>query len=101
MDCASWLAFKVDFEPIVASLAYAKRGEFDRGFSDEIAVTHVFVKNFEMHIITDILDIDFEKFVGPFGIFACVLLGLGADALLASVDHNVGVHLAEGLGVTR
>ena len=101
MDCASFLAFKVDLEPIVASLAHAKRGEFDRGLSDKIAVTHVFVKNFEMHIITDILNIDFEKFVAPFGIFARILHGLGADALLASVDHNVGVHLTEGLGVTR
>lgn len=99
MNRSSFLAFKVDLEPIVASLAHAKRGEFDRGLADEIAVTHVFVKNFEMHIITDILNIDFERFVAPFGIFTRILHSLGADALLASVDHNVGIHFAEGLGV--
>ncbi len=100
MDCASFLAFKVDLEPVVTSLAIAKRSKFDCSLSDKITVTHILVKNFEVHVVPDILDVDFEKFIGPFGIFARILHRLGTDALLASVDHNVGVHLTEGLGVT-
>ena len=101
VDRTGLLSLEVDLEPIITTLSHAKRGKFDCGLSNKIAITHVFVKNFEVHVIADVLDIDLEKLVGPFRCFAGVLHGLCTDALLASVDHDVGVHLAESLGVAR
>jgi len=54
-----------------------------------------------MHIVADVLDIDSEGLIGPFGGFAGILHRFGANALLTSVYYDVGVHLAEGFGVAR
>jgi hypothetical protein len=101
MNRAGLFPFEVDLEPVIAALTHAKRGKFDCSLSDKIAITNIFIKNFEVHVVPDVLDINFEELVGPFGIFAGVLHGFSTDALLACIYYDVGVHLTERLGIAR
>lgn len=49
----------------------------------------------QVEVVADILDVDLHTLVGPTGIFALALGSPGANALHASVDNTVGVHLGE------
>jgi len=53
-----------------------------------------------VEIVTDVLDINVEGLV-PNGGLASAILDVGLELLLARRDLDVGVHLAEGLRITR
>jgi hypothetical protein len=101
VNSTGFLSFEVDLEPIITTLSIAKRGEFDCGLTNKVTIDDIFVENFKMHIVSDVFYIDNEKLIRPFGIFAGVLHGLGAYALLSSVNNNIGIHLAEGFSIAR
>lgn len=100
MDSASLFTLKLDFEPFIETTVDRQRAEFDNVASDKITVTRIFVKDFYLHIISDILDVDFEELVVPLGSFTLILGSLGSDALHPGVANHVGIHLSEGFRVT-
>ncbi len=53
-----------------------------------------------MHVITDIFNINIHELARPFWCLALVLSSLCPNSLLASINNNVGIHLAKHFSIT-
>jgi hypothetical protein len=91
--------FVLDFIPLIKSPVHAQGAELYVGLADEITVARIFIKNFQMHIVADVLDVEIELFIVPSGVFAFIHGSLSSEALHSHVYHTVGVHLADSFGV--
>ncbi len=91
--------FVLDFIPHIKSTVHAQGAQFYVGLADEITVARIFIKNFQMHIVADVLDVEIELFIVPSGVFAFIHGSLSSEALHSHVYHTVGVHLADSFGV--
>ena len=91
--------FVLDFIPLIKSPVHAQGAQLYVGLADQITVARIFIKNFQMHVVADVLDVEIELLIVPSRVFAFVHSSLGSEALHSHVDHTVGVHLADSFGV--
>ena len=68
--------------------------------ANKVRVSHILVENLEVEVVTNVFDVDFHTIIRPLGVFTLTFGGLGSDSLHTGVDNDVGVHLAESVGVT-
>ena len=100
MNSADFLALVGDLPPVLKASGNAERRKLDGGFSDNlVGGYHVIVLDFEFHIISDVLDVEFELLF-PLGFLASIGVSLGALAFKAILDGDVRVHSAENFDIT-
>ena len=68
------------------------------GFTNEVTRCDILIEDLNIQVITDILDIDIDGLI-PLGLLALIVGSFGANSLIACVDDDVGVHLAERFGI--
>jgi len=98
MDLASSLTLISNREPLIQASGNADRGQLHLAGTNSVVGSNIFIEDFDGHVVSDVLDIDFEHLV-PLRGLACVLLHLGLVALLSVLNDTEGVHLAEELSV--
>jgi hypothetical protein len=99
MDGASLSAFVLNFEPLIKARANTEGRNLYSVLTNQFRASDILIETLQMNVIADILHVNFEALV-PSGGLALVLGGFSSDALLAGVDNDVGVHLAECFGVS-
>ena len=93
MDVACRFSLVLESIPLVKTAVTTHRRQLDCGFADDIVRSDiVFVHDGQATVITDILHIDAEFFVGPRGVLATPIHGLRLDSLHTRLNENVGVH---------
>jgi len=99
MNLSSRLSLISHSEPFVEAAGYTKCADFGLEGADGIVVSHVFIKHFERHIVSDVLDVKVESLV-PLWHLSSVLMCLCFEARLSHVNDNERVHLAKELCVS-
>lgn len=99
VDLARLLATVRDWEPVIEAAVDAQRRDLDLCGADGVASRHVLIKDCDIHIVSDVFNVNVENFV-PIRHFTLALLGLSAYFLFTSHDLSPWVHFGEPLGVT-
>jgi hypothetical protein len=60
VDVTTVLAFILDLEPLIDSSIDAQSRQLDNGLAHLVARCHILIPNRDCHVVSDILDIDFE-----------------------------------------
>ena len=98
MNLTSGLTLESDGKPFVHTSRKAERRAFNLSGANSIVVSDVFIKNFDPHIVSDILYIKLVSLV-PYRCLACVILYGGLIPLLPVLNDTERVHLAKELGI--
>jgi hypothetical protein len=100
MNGAHSLALVGDLPPVLEASGNAEGRQLDGGLSDDlVGGYYVVVLDFEFHIISNVLHVEFELLV-PGGLLAAVGVRLGALSFKTVLDGDVGVHRAESFDIT-
>ena len=84
-------------EPVIDAGARAQGRGLDVSLTDLIVTFHAFVVYLDYHIVTDILDIDVERFV-PLWVLAFHSMRL--ELIMSVLNLDVGIHTREGRSVS-
>ena len=97
VEATGLFALVVDREPFIDSSNRAQGRGFDTGLADLIMTFHAFVEDLDNHIVTDILDIDVERFV-PLWVLAFHSMRL--ELIMSVLNLDEGVHTRESRSVS-
>jgi len=98
MHLASRLTLISNREPLIQASLDAEGRQLHLAGTDGVVGSNIFIEHFDAHVVSDVLDVDFEHLV-PLRVLACAVLHLGLVALLSVLNDTEGVHLAEELSV--
>lgn len=99
MDLTSRLTLVSDGKPFVQASRKAERRALDLASTNSIVIGDVFIKYFNPHIVSDVLDVKLISLV-PHGSLSCVILNSSLVSFLSVLDDTEGVHFAKELSIT-
>jgi len=98
MELTSLLALVGDGKPIIQASGKAERGALDLSGTDGVVGSHVFIENFQPHIVSDVLDVYLVSLV-PDGGLSSVVLDSRLITLLSVLDDAEGIHFTKPLSI--
>ena len=74
VDLAGWLTLVLNWEPLIHTMTKSKGAELRRADSDALILANIVVPNVEVQVISQVVHLDIEVLIVPFGSLSSILV---------------------------